>query len=260
MRILDLLETQRALKVSSLSSMLGASEASIRRDLERLESAGLLRRIHGGAVSNETAAFEPSLAEKQDQHRETKRAIASAAAELIRETETIFLDAGSTTLEIARKLKHRRNLRVVTNGLNLAAELAGSRVEVIVIGGTLRPETLALVGPIAGGTLSDLHLDKLFLGTNGIDLERGVTTPNLAEAESKRAMLRSAREAVLVADSSKFGRAAFARICGLERLHTLITDDGAPQATLDAIAKLGVRVVVVPARAASPGAPPPGRR
>jgi DeoR family fructose operon transcriptional repressor len=250
MRILDLLETQRALKVSSLSSMLGASEASIRRDLERLETAGLLRRIHGGAVSNETAAFEPSIGEKEDQHREAKRAIASAAVELIRETESIFLDAGSTTLEIARALRHRRNLRVVTNGLNLAAELAASRVEVIVIGGTLRPETLALVGPIAGGTLSDLHLDKLFLGTNGIDLERGITTPNLAEAEAKRAMLRSAKETILVADSSKFGRAALARICGIERVHSLITDAGAPAPVLEAIAKLGVRVIV--ARPVSP--------
>jgi DeoR family fructose operon transcriptional repressor len=246
MRILDLLETQRALKVSSLSSMLGASEASIRRDLERLESAGLLRRIHGGAVSNETAAFEPSITEKEDQHRDAKRAIASAAAELIRETETIFLDAGSTTLEVARALRHRRHLRVVTNGLNLAAELAGSRLEVIVTGGTLRPETLALVGPITGGTLSDFHLDKLFLGTNGIDLERGITTPNLSEAEAKRAMLRSAKETILVADSSKFGRVAFARVCGFEHLHSLITDAGAPAPVLEAIAKAGVRVIVAP--------------
>lgn len=134
---------------------------------------------------------------------------------------------------------------MVTNGLNLAAELASSRLEVIVTGGTLRPQTLALAGPIADRTLADLQVDKLFLGANGIDLERGVTTPNLAEADAKRAMLRSAREVILVADSSKFGRAAFARICGLERVHCLITDEAAPAPFLEAIAKLGVKVIAV---------------
>jgi len=104
------------------------------------------------------------------------------------------------------------------------------------------------VGPITDGTPSDLHFDKLFLGTNGIDLERGVTTPNLAEAEAKRAMIRSARETILVADSSKFGRAAFARICGVERLHGLITDEGAPAPVREAISRLGVRVIVAPPR------------
>jgi DeoR/GlpR family transcriptional regulator of sugar metabolism len=108
----------------------------------------------------------------------------------------------------------------------------------------LRPQTLALAGPLADRALEELHVDKLFLGANGVDIERGVTTPNLIEADAKRAMLRSAREAILVADASKFGRAAFARICSIDRLQCLITDEAAPASMLETIAKQGTRVIV----------------
>lgn len=241
-----MVEQRRAVTVRELSAQLRASDASIRRDLVGLERAGLLRRTHGGAVSNEMAAFEFTLAEKEDQHRSAKSAIAAAAMQLIEENTTILLDAGSTTLQIARQLKTRRNINVVTNAVNIGSELAGERIEVVLTGGALRPRTMAMVGPLTENALAELHVDKLFLGANGIDLEKGVTTPNLVEAEAKKAMLRSAKEIVLVADSSKIGRVTFARICRFDRVHRLITDEGAPRQFLDAVAKEGVQVTVAP--------------
>lgn len=244
LRILELVEQRRAIRVRDLSSRLRASVASIRRDLDDLERSGRLRRTHGGAVSNEAAAFEPSLAEKADQRSSAKTAIATAAMRLIEANSTILLDAGTTTLQIARQLKKRLDVKVVTNAPNMAAELAEAKVDVLVTGGSLRPRTMALVGPLAENALAGLHVDKLFLGANGVDLAKGVTTPNLVEAETKKAMLQCAKEVVLVADSSKLGEVTFAQVCSLERLHRFITDDGASPQTLKAIAKRGVDVIV----------------
>ncbi len=243
-RILELLQAERYVKVSALQSVLQASEASIRRDLQVLEDAGLLKRTHGGAVSNQTAAFEPSLAEKEDRFGAEKRAIARVAAGLVEPGETVLLDAGSTTLHIARELKHKRKVTVVTNAVNLACELASGEVDVILTGGTLRPATLSLVGPIAESTLAELHADKLFLATNGLDLKRGLTTPNLFEAQAKRAMIESAREVILVADHSKFGRISFRQFCGLDRIDCLITDSGAPEEFVRALEQRNVKVLI----------------
>ena len=244
LRILELVEQRRAIRVRDLSSRLRASVASIRRDLDDLERSGRLRRTHGGAVSNEAAAFEPSLAEKADQRSSAKTAIATAALRLIEANTTILLDAGTTTLQIARQLKKRQDVKIVTNAPNLATELAEAKVDVLVTGGTLRPRTMALVGPLAENALAGLHVDKLFLGANGVDLAKGVTTPNLVEAETKKAMLQCAKEVVLVVDSSKLGEVTFAQVCTLERLHRFITDDGASPQVLKAIAKRGVEVIV----------------
>jgi DeoR family fructose operon transcriptional repressor len=253
-RILELVQRHRAVRVSELGGQLGVSEASVRRDLQDLEERGLLKRTHGGAVSHDAAAFEPSLAEKQDQHGEAKVAIARVAAGLVEEGETVVLDAGSTTLQIARQLKGRRNITVVTNGLNVAWELASSPVELVLIGGTLRAGTLSLVGPLAESALSRLRVDRLFLGVNGLDLKNGLTTPNVIEAETKKAMLESAKEAIAVADASKFGRVAFCRICGVERLHVVITDSAVPAPALRGLEERGVRVLVASNEAgAEPG-------
>jgi DeoR family fructose operon transcriptional repressor len=241
-QILRVLEAREAVRVSDLSEALRVSEASVRRDLRDLEEAGLLKRTHGGAVGPQAAAFEPSLSEKEDQYRAEKAAIAHVAAEMVQDGEVVILDAGSTTLAIARLLKSRRNLTVVTNSLSVASELAGSHVELLVAGGSLRPPTRALVGPVAETALAGLHADRLFLGANGVDLRKGVTTPNLVEAQTKRAMVESAREVVVVADHSKVGCVTFCRVCGLDRLRALITDDAAPPTFVQALEKQGVKV------------------
>lgn len=247
-RILQVLEQGEAVRVSDLSRTLRVSEASVRRDLRDLEEAGLLKRTHGGAVGPHAAAYEPSLSEKEDRYRAEKAAIARMAAEMVQDGEVILLDAGSTTLAIARLLKSRRNLTVVTNSLSVASELAGSRMEVLVAGGSLRPPTRALVGPVAEAALAGLHADRLFLGANGVDLRKGVTTPNLVEAQTKRAMVESAREVVVVADHSKVGRVTFSRVCGLDRVRALITDDAAPPSFIQALENQGVKVYLASTR------------
>ena len=243
-KILERLANQQSVRVSELASLLDASGASIRRDLQRLEESGLLRRAHGGAVGSQTSSFEPSLAEKEDRLKDEKAAIAREAAALIQDGEAIMLDAGSTTLQIARQLRQRRHNTVVTNAVNIACELAAADLDVTLTGGTLRQVTFSLVGPIAEATLAGLHVDKLFLGTNGVDLKRGLTTPNLAEAQAKRAMIESAREVILVADHSKLGRISFCRFCPLTRIDCLITDRGAPPEFLRALEEQRVKVLV----------------
>jgi DeoR family fructose operon transcriptional repressor len=241
-RILLALQRRQAVSVLDLGRALRASPASIRRDLADLERAGLLKRTHGGAVSAHVAAVEPSLAEKEDRYQEQKAAIAAVAASFVKEGDTILLDAGSTTRQIARELRERRRITIVTNALNIAWELASSDVEIVLTGGQLRRNVLSQVGPLAEQALGMLHVDKLFLAANGVDLEKGVTTPNLIEARTKQAMVASATEVILVVDHSKFGVVTFGRICPIERLHHLITDAAVPPSTVQALEQRGVRV------------------
>ncbi|RKO65794.1 DeoR/GlpR family DNA-binding transcription regulator [Desulfofundulus salinus] len=243
-KILEIIGREQVVKVLDLSAYFNVSEATIRRDLQELEEAGFLKRTHGGAISNQAATFEPSLAEKEDQYQAEKIAIAGIAVQLVQEGDTVMLDAGSTTLQIARQLKQKRNITIVTNAVNIAWELAAGNAEVILLGGNLRRRTLSLVGPITENILSGLYVDKLFLATNGLDLKKGLTTPNLAEAQTKKAMLNSAKEVILVADHSKFGRVSFSHICNLDRINCLITDNGAPAAVLNALKKQGIKVLV----------------
>ena len=243
-RILAALQRSSAVRIAELGRELRTSHASVRRDLADLERAGLLKRTHGGAVNARLAVLEPSVAEKQDRYRSEKADIARLAASLVEPGDTILLDSGSTTRQIAIELRHRQGITIVTNALNIAWELASSELEVILTGGQLRRGILSQVGPIAERALATLHVDKLFLAANGVDLVKGVTTPNLHEAETKRAMVGSATEVVLVADHSKFGRVTFGRICAIDRLNVVISDDGLAHETRAAIQKLGVKVLL----------------
>lgn len=248
-RILTALHRTPAVRVTELSRVLRVSTASIRRDLADLERAGLLKRTHGGAVTPHFAALEPSLAEKEDQYHREKAAIGALAAGFIEEGDTIMLDSGSTTRQIARELRHRRGVIVVTNALNIAWELASSNLEVVLTGGQLRRGILSQVGPLAEQTIAALHVDKLFLAANGVDIEKGVTTPSLIEAQTKRSMLPRATRVVLVADHTKFGRVTFSRICGLNQVHDVVTDDRLPASMAKAIAEAGPKVHLAPAGA-----------
>ena len=249
-RILAALQRTPAVRITELGRTLRVSHASVRRDLADLERAGLLKRTHGGAVSPGLSGLEPSVAEKQDQYRAEKLAIAALAAGLVQQGDTIFLDAGSTTRQIARELRHRHGITVVTNALNIAWELASSDLELVLTGGQLRRGVLSQVGPLAEQAISVLHVDKLFLAANGVDIDKGLTTPNLLEAQTKRAMVSSATTVFLVADHSKFGRVTFGRICGVDRLHGVIADDGLPSEVTKAIEQLGVKVYLAERRPA----------
>lgn len=244
-RILELVRSGAVVKVADLSAEFGVSESSIRRDLRDLERSGLLERTHGGALAADGTLNEPTFAEKTTLSLTEKAAIAAVAASLVHDGDSIILDAGTTTLEIARLLRQRRNLTVVTNAIPIAAELADiPSIELVVIGGAVKGNTLAMVGPLAERALLDLNVDRVFLGTNGIDLERGLTTPTPAEAAVKQCMIKAAREVVVVADHTKLGKVAFATIGPLCTAHILVSDRGlSPQVVAD-LRAMGLEVLL----------------
>jgi DeoR family transcriptional regulator, aga operon transcriptional repressor len=231
--------------VSDLSRDLSVSPATIRRDLHMLERQKLLARTHGGAMA-ERVLYELPLRYKGAQHRDEKRRIATVAIERIPDGAAVGLTGGTTTTEVARALADRTGLTVVTNALNIASELAiRPNLKLVVTGGVARSESYELVGPLAEESLSDLNLDIVFVGVDGIDLQAGLTTHHEVEAHTNRALIDRSRYSVVVADSSKIGRVGFARICELSKIDEIITDGAADPDVLHAVREAGVRVTTV---------------
>jgi DeoR family transcriptional regulator of aga operon len=232
--------------VGELARRFDTSEVTIRKDLEILHAHGLVHRTHGGALpSRETALADPTLREKERLHRKEKQRIAQAAAAMVNEGQVVVLDSGTTTTAIARALRRFRNLTVVTNSVNIAAELAGTELDVILTGGTLRKNSFSLVGPIAEDTLRRLNADILFLGVDGFDVHYGLSTPNLLEAKVNRVMVDISRTVVAVCDSSKFGRRSLSLIGPPGVVHRVITDRSSPKPEVKKLQKAGIEVTVV---------------
>ena len=230
-KIIQLLKSGQPVKVLGLSTLFAVSEATIRRDLQELETMGLLQRTHGGAVSPQLGS-ELSFFDREVFHLTEKRKIAIAAANMVEDGETILLDAGTTTREIARELCGKR-LTVATNSMDVASILADEEnIEVILLGGTWRKSINSLIGPMTNSMLKLFCFDKVFLAANAVDCKFGATTHNIAEAETKRAMLDAGKRTILVADHSKFGEKNFAKICGIEEVSMIITDENIDNDTL----------------------------
>lgn len=232
-------------RVEDLWRRLGVSPATLRRDLAQLEQSGAIRRVHGGAVSTEARLEEPLFDDKASLAVSEKRRIAEAALALIEADETIYLDGGSTVLELARLLRDRTDLTVVTNSLRAAHELAGRGPRLIVVGGELRRLSQTLVGPLTRPLLEGLHLDKAFMGTMGFALKEGLTTTDAGEAFTKELVLGQARQAILLADSSKAGKVAFARAGAWESIQVLITDDRLDKSFGRELTNLGINLIRV---------------
>ncbi len=244
--ILSLIHNHGRVLVGELSRDLGISQITIRKDLEYLQSKGLVQRTHGGALRLQSGAlFDPSLQEKQKQHSQEKQRIAAAAAEMVEEGQCVMLDSGTTTAAVAQALKRFSQLTVITNAVNIGAELASTNFEVILIGGTLRKNSFSLVGPLAEDVLDEMHADILFLGVDGFDTEIGVTTPNFLESRVNRAMVKAARQVVAVCDSTKFGRRSLSRIVPVSAIHCVITDRNLPAETAETLRAQNVEVVLV---------------
>ena len=249
-RILDEIRTHGAARVADLVAVLDVSDMTVRRDIAELAARGLVRKVHGGAVDARPSAHEPGFASKQSIATAQKLAIADAALELVPSGASIALSAGTTTWALATRLAERADLRplaVVTNSLPVADALhaAGDVGDVVLTGGSRTPSD-ALVGPLAVAALETLHVDLLFLGAHGIDADAGLTTPNLLEAETNRALARSARRTVVVADSTKWGTLGMSRFLTLEDVDVLVTDDGLPDDARTHLADAGVRVILTP--------------
>ena len=240
-------QAEGTVRVGALSAELDVSEVTIRGDLADLEQEGLLQRTHGGAVrlAAGQTRYERPFDEMVVEFATQKQRIGKAAAGRVHDGETIILDVGTTTTEIARQLPACHDLVVVTNGLNIALELEKQPVTVVVLGGTLRPLQHSLVNPYATLLLGQLHVDTLFLGCNGVSAAYGVTNANMQEAEIKQAMLRTAKKVIVVADASKIGQVSAAHVADLAHIHTLITDAGANADELAAIAEAGVQIELV---------------
>jgi len=228
-------------RVEDLCRRLRVSAATVRRDLDLLERSGAIRRVHGGAVSAESRLDESLFADKTALAVREKRCIAGAALKFIEPGDTIYLDGGSTVLELARLLGERSNLTVVTNSLHAAHELAGRGPRLIVIGGELRRLSQTLVGPLTRLLLQELHLDKAFMGTIGFALKEGLTTTDPSEAFTKQAVMAQARQVIVLADSSKAGKVSFASAGRWASVHVLITDK--PPAFAGALVHKGVKII-----------------
>ncbi len=243
--ILESLAQHHRILVAEMSRYLHTSHVTIRKDLEVLERRGLLHRVHGGAIAANPSVLDLALTEKERMHTREKERIARAAVKLIEEGDVIILDSGSTTMAIARLLKVRKGITIVTNAINIASELAVSDNEIILTGGTLREKSFSLVGPLSEASIARLTADKLFLGVDGITFDHGYTTPNLLEADINRLMLRAATQVIVTADASKFGRKSLGVIAELASAHKIITDDHIAAGDLQRLRDLGIEVIIV---------------
>jgi DeoR family transcriptional regulator of aga operon len=243
--ILERLSEDGGVGVTELAAELGASPATVRRDLCFLQGQRLLTRTHGGAVAS-GVLYELPLRYRSARHGEEKRLIAAAAAERVSQGMVVGLTGGTTTTEVARVLSTRQRLTIVTNSLSIAAELAiRPNLRLVVTGGVARPESYELIGPLAESSLAELNLDLAIVGVDGISVRAGLTTHHEAEAHTNRALIDRAAAALVVADSSKIGRTAFARIADVGRVAELITDAVADSAELVRLGEAGVKVSVV---------------
>ncbi len=244
--ILEIINREGRGIVKDLSRHFKTSNVTIRKDLEILHNRGVVHRTHGGALPLQSGALlDFSLQEKEKLHRKEKERIGQAAAALIKEGESVVLDSGTTTRAVARALRERKQLTVITNAVNIAAELAGTSIEVILTGGILREKSFSLVGPLAEETLRSLSADILFLAVDGIDVHFGLTTPNLLEARVNRVMVEISRRTVLVCDSSKFGRRSLSLIAPMSSIQQIITDNRIPKSDVIALEEAGIEVAIV---------------
>lgn len=242
--ILEYVQAQGRVTVSEISAKYGVSESTVRRDLQELEEAGLLRRAHGGAVSLQVVNHEPTYGEKTDRFRREKLAIAKKAAERIEEGDAILLDSGTTTLQMVAELKKFSRLTVVTNSLQVPMELQHlPGIDVMLTGGTLRKETLAFVGPIAERSLDLVRVDKAFVAANGICVKEGLTTPNLIEAATKRKMIEVAQQVILLADHTKFGKVSLAKFADMAEVDLVITDHGVSETVISEFRAAGIELL-----------------
>ncbi len=234
--------------VANLAQRLKVSAATIRRDLAELEQRGLLRRNHGGAVSIEPALYEPfrhvsSFREQEEQLSSEKRRIGLAAAEIISNGETIALGAGTTTTQVARSLRHRQGITVITNAVNIAMELSHQdNIKILLTGGFLSGSWFALVGPAAIQSVSEFFVDKAFIGVDGIHAKDGLTTNYPDQATIHRAMLQQARQKIVIADHRKIGVAATALIWPANGIDLFITDRNADDQAIEPFVANGVKV------------------
>jgi DeoR/GlpR family transcriptional regulator of sugar metabolism len=244
-QILDLLTRQGRLSVAEIVEAFSISEATARRDLETLAADGKLRRVHGGAISLKQAPPEPPIIQREAEQAEEKQRIGLAAADLIRDGETVFLGSGTTVLEVARNLKQRSRLTVITNSLPVLNTLSGlPNIDVIALGGMLRDSELSFIGHITEQALAEVRADKVIIGIHAISLEHGLTNDYMPETMTDRAILRAGREVILVADHSKVNTVSTVFLAPLSSIHCFVTNRATPADFISALQEQGISVIL----------------
>jgi DeoR family transcriptional regulator of aga operon len=244
-QLLHWIERTGRVSIAEIREHFGVSEATARRDLEALAEQSKIRRVRGGAIMIRQAPPEPPFLQREREQSLEKERIGQVAASLVQEGETIFLASGTTTLAVARHLRSRHNLTVITNSLpvmNLLADEPG--ITLIGIGGMLRKSELSFIGHIAEHAIAELRADKVFIGVHSLSLEHGLTSDYLPEILTDRAILRIGREVILVADHTKFNRVSTALVAPLTSVHCIVTDSAAPPDIVEAIRRMGIEVIL----------------
>lgn len=249
-QLLEYVKDHGAGNVLDLAESLGVSVATVRRDLLELERRGQIERTHGGAVPVHAGMnFEPYYSDKAKRQAKAKRAIAMEAARLVKSGDVVILDSGSTTHALAMALRETANLTIVTTDIKIAYDLAGhASMDVIVVGGRVRPELYSIIGHFADSNLADVHADVAFVGADAISIEAGLTNATLEEVPVKRRVIRAADRTVLIADHTKFDRVSLARVAPLSDFHHCITDSGVDTEQLERFRAADLDITVVKGR------------
>lgn len=241
--ILDMLKETKILKTADIIKKFGVSVETVRRDLEELESRNKLERIYGGAIAITSKSIEPTYDSRTKTSYDYKVAIGKTTANLINDGDTIILDIGTTTLEVAKNLKNK-NITVITSSLPIINELANTNVKIYCIGGFLRPNELSMSGAIPLYALKQFYVDKAFIGAGGVTFADGVSDYNLEEAQVRKLVIERANKIILVTDNSKFGVNAFAFVCPLESIDTIVTDCDINDDILKNIKERNIEIII----------------
>jgi len=244
--ILDKINKEKYLEVLDLCELLNVSAVTIRKDLKFLEEKGLLFRTHGGASLENPYINEKPINEKEKISVEEKNGIAQAAAQLIAENDSIIIASGTTIQALAKFISPKNKLTVITSSLYVVLHLINHKnIEILQLGGYIRHSSASVVGNYATQILDNISCHKLFLGVDGIDLDYGLSTTSLKEAQLNKKMLASAQKTIVLADATKFGKKSFAKICGIDEVDEIITDKGISDLTVKALQEKGVSVNIV---------------
>lgn len=244
--IIDKLKKEGSVSVVDLCNDLSVSSVTIRKDLKLLEDKQLLYRTHGGGTLTNPYTADKPVNEKAMIKSEEKLSIGEAASKLIEQNDCILIASGTTVLSLAKHIKPKGNITVITAALNVALELIHNpEIEVIQLGGLLRKSSSSVTGVYAERILEDFSCTKLFLGVDGIDLEFGLTTTNMMEAQLNKKMIAAAQKTIVLADSSKFGKRGFGKICGLEDIEQVITDSNISNHMVETLKGMGIEVTIV---------------
>jgi len=243
--IINRVKEKGIVSVSDLSDLFQVSENTIRRDLQKLEKNEVIKRTHGGAILKRFNNLDIPFTTREDEYRKEKQAIGYKASQIINSGDNIILDAGTTTAQIAKNIKDKRDLTVITNAVNIALELSNCReIVTILTGGIIREITNCLVGFQAEEFLRKTYVDKTFLAAGGVSIEEGLTNPNPFEVGVKKAMIEAAKEVILVVAHNKFGNVALTPIAPIKAVHRIITDNGVSSKYLEIFQQKGIEVIL----------------